>query len=47
MKEPKNRDEEIDDSPVDTSAREAVQDLDSYKDYLREVKGDGLNFGDY
>ena len=46
MKNPKDREDE-DEQTIDTTAREAVQDLDSFKDYMREVKGDALNFGDY
>lgn len=46
MKDPKNRGEE-DEQTVDTTAREVVEQLDGYKDYLREVRGDSLNFGDY
>lgn len=47
MKNPKDRNDEEEEQTVDTTAREAVQDLDSFKDYLRESKGDALNFGDY
>lgn len=45
-KDPKNREEE-DEQQVDTVAREVVEQLDAYKDYQREVRGDSLNFGDY
>lgn len=44
--DPKNREEE-DEQQVDTTAREVVEQLDSFRDYQREVRGDSLNFGDY
>jgi len=40
------RDDENEDE-VDPTAREAVENLDAYKDYLREIRGDSLTFGDY
>lgn len=44
--DPKNREDESE-QPVDTTAREVVEQLDSFRDYQREVRGDSLNFGDY
>ena len=46
MKNPKDCDDE-EEQTVDTTAREVAEQLDGYKDYMREVKGDALNFGDY
>jgi hypothetical protein len=28
-------------------AQEVVESLDGYKDYMKEQRGDSLNFGDY
>ena len=52
MKEkPKNRDDETeiedDEDSVDMDAREAIESLEGYQEYLRENKGDNLTFGDY
>lgn len=47
MNNPKNRNDEEDEQAVDTTAREVVEQMDGYRDYLREIKGDSLNFGDY
>jgi hypothetical protein len=47
MKNPKNRDDEADEQTVDVVAREVVEQLDGYKDYQKEARGDSLNFGDY
>ena len=47
MKEPKNRNDEENDQPIDPVAQEVVESLDSYKDYMKEQRGDSLNYGDY
>lgn len=47
-KEPREieRDED-DDNQVDPNAREAVESLEGYREYMREQRGDNLTFGDY
>jgi hypothetical protein len=47
MKDPKNRDDELNDQQTDPVAQEVVESLDGYKDYMKEQRGDSLNFGDY
>ena len=48
-KEPKNRDEEIEDEDetVDPDVRQVAESLEGYQDYLKEIRGDNLTYGDY
>lgn len=39
--------EEDDNNQVDPNAREAVESLDGFREYMREQRGDNLTFGDY
>lgn len=47
MSDPKNRNDEEDDQIVDTAAQEVAESLDGYQDYMREIRGNNLTFGDY
>lgn len=48
MNEPKNiGEEEEEDNTIDPDAREAVESLDGYQEYLKEIRGDAINYGDY
>lgn len=44
---PRDNEQDETEEQVDPTVREAVEQLDSYKDYLRESRGDSLTYGDY
>ncbi len=48
-KNPKNRNDEIEDDEqsIDEDAREAIESLEGFQEYLKEIRGDNLTFGDY
>jgi len=44
---PRDNETENENEAVDPTIREVVETFDSYKDYLRESRGDSLTYGDY
>lgn len=46
-KDPREIEREDDDNQVDPNAREAIEQLDGYREYLREQRGNNLTFGNY
>ncbi len=42
-KEPIEEEDEL----LDTETQEAVESLQGYQDYMREVRNESINFGDY